>query len=292
LRSETARVTRPVAELSDDEYQQLRALIIAKYGIDYPPHRKEVLGFRLAARVRTHGLDSFRAYLEHLRMLEQSADEWGAVADAITNSETYFFREPQQFEQAAELLAGIAGDDAQPIRVLSAGCSSGEEAFSLAMLAASKAPMSRRFEVHGVDVTPARLEKARGGCYPLRSLRRGGRPPAGLRLERFGVLRGSEWTFHDWLRERVSFHERNLVDPRGLKLGVFDLVFCRNVLIYAHPDRRARFVQNLYDALAPGGYLFLGASEALLDGDGSLHPVRLGGRFTYVRAGPNSSPHR
>jgi chemotaxis protein methyltransferase CheR len=292
LSQETADVARSVVELSEDEYEQLRGLIIAKYGIDYPPHRKEVLAFRLAGRVTNDGFGSFRAYIEHLRMLEQDADEWRAVADAITNSETYFFREPHQFEQAAQLLASIDGESERPIRVLSAGCSSGEEAFSLAMLAASKSPMTRRFEVHGVDVTPARLDKARGGRYPLRSLRRGGRPPAGLRLEHFGTLEDGTWTFHGWLRERVSFHERNLVDARGLRLGHFDLVFCRNVLIYAHPDRMSRFVQTLRDALAPGGYLFLGSSESLMEGVSSLVPVRLGGRFTYVRADEDSRSHR
>jgi chemotaxis methyl-accepting protein methylase len=292
LSSEAAGATSAIVELLPDEYDDLRALIISKFGIDYPPHRREVLGFRLAGRVAVYGFPSFRAYADHLRRLEHDAAEWGALADAITNSETYFFREPRHFEQAGALLAALDGDAEQPIRILSAGCSSGEEAFSLAMLAASKAPISRRFEVHGVDVTPARLERASSGRYALRSLRRGGRPPAEIRLEQFGSLKDGEWLFHPWLRQRVHFHERNLADPRGLQLGRFDLVFCRNVLIYAHRDQVERFARTLRDALDPAGHLFLGSSESLMDGAGSLCLVRLGDQFSYVRVEETSRPHR
>ncbi len=269
-------------------YEELRALIADKFGIDYPPRRQSMLATRVGMRVAWHGFGSFSDYCAYLRTLDSSAPEWDELAEVITNSETYFFREPKQFEQLAQLLRGRRGAMPSPLRVLSAGCSSGEEAYSLAMVVASVVLGTRSFEVHGVDVTPSRLAKAREGRYPLRRLNRGGAPPAPVQLDKFGRREGDEWRFSDWLRDRVAFHQRNLVDPRGLELGSFDIVFCRNVLIYAQPDRIRKFVRTLTEALAPGGYLFLGASEPLFGGEGTLEPVRLGDQFAYVRANQNA----
>lgn len=269
--------------LSGPEFDELRSRIAATLGIDYPPHRLDTLASRVASRLGAHGMSSYADYCAHLRRRPADDEEWDHLAELLTNSETYFFREPGQLDQAATLVSELGGPREEPIRALSAGCSSGEEAYTLAMVLASRTLVSKHFEVHGVDVTPTRLAQAREGRYSLRSLSRGAPPPSGIRVEHFGATQGDHWQLHGWLRERVHFHKRNLVDPRGLRLGQFDLVFCRNVLIYAHPDRVSAFLRSLYDALRPGGHLFLGSSETLMGTDVPLDVVRLGDYFTYVR---------
>ena len=280
------------AELTSEQYEELRALIAERFGIDYPPSRRSLLATRVAGRVSARRMTSFAEYCGRLRTAEPTADEWERLAEAITNNETYLFRDCKQFEAAAALLPRLAGPDA-PLRVLSAGCSSGEEVYSLALVLAShRGLLPRGFEVHGVDVNAARIAEARAGNYPARSLRPGVEPPRGVSLHRFGTWDEDAWTAGAWLRDRVRFHQRNLVAPGGLGLGAFDLVFCRNVLIYAERARVPRFVRTLCDALRPGGYLVLGSSESLIGANSLLRPVRLGDFFAYVRQDGDPGPDR
>jgi len=270
--------------LPELDYELLRRAILDRLGIDYPPHKRDLLRLRLAGRLRALGLRRFADYYRVLQFGENADDEWMAVANAVTNNETCFFRERHQFEQLGALLPAHSGQRPEPLRVLSAGCSSGEEAYSLAMILAHLLAGRRPFQVTGVDVSTAKLDEGRRARYSPRSMREG-KPPCGLELAAYlevdndGTLRASRA-----LQAMVSFRWTNLADPRVVApLGAFEVVFCRNVLMYADATSLPRFHAALERLVAPGGHLFIGHAESLINAGTSFVPTRVGDHFAYVR---------
>lgn len=266
------------------EHHLLRELAIERYGIDLPPRRRAAIAGRLWPRIAARGLAGYGDYYGVLRACPTADEEWGHFADAITNSETYLFRARGQFDDLVELLPslGLAG---RALRVLSAGCASGEEAYSLAATLATHAHhLPDGFEVVGADVSTPRLAIARLGRFSARSLRSDGASPTGLKFDAHFVRDAAGWTVRDELRPHIQFQPGNLADPGGLGLGTFDVIFCRNVLIYAHDTAWPRFLRTLALALAPGGHLFLGESETLLGRGAAFQPRRLLRHFVYTHA--------
>jgi chemotaxis methyl-accepting protein methylase len=260
------------------EHELLRELAIERFGLELPRARRAALAHRLRRRLDARGVTSFGEYYDLLRRAP-GADEWGLFADAVTNAETYFFRVRGQFEELIALLDELG---ARPLRVLSAGCSSGEEAYSLAAVLAAHA--RHGFEVVGTDISTPRLAEACRGRYGERSFRDEGAVPGGGTIDDHFEQDGDAWTPRASLRARVTFQPGNLADPNGLRLGRFDVIFCRNVLIYAHAGGWPRFLRSLAGALAPGGTLFLGDSESLLGVRTPFRARRLRHHFAYVHA--------
>lgn len=185
-----------------------------------------------------------------------------ALVDTLTVGETYFFRNPGSFEfLRREVIPDILArrGATHPLRIWSAGCASGEEAWSLAMIFARDGLENAR--VHATDVSRPALEKARRGIYGPWSLRGGGAALAKSRLER----EGNTWRVPEDLRRRVEFDRQNLAldalpsPARGL--WGFDVIFCRNVLLYFYPAMVAQVFRKLHSCLADGGWLFLGTSD-------------------------------
>jgi chemotaxis protein methyltransferase CheR len=278
----------------DVEYELLRRLIRDKFGIDYPPSKRDLLRGRLEARLRAIGLRRFSDYYRLLRYAGDTHREWQALADGVTNNETYFFREQQQFARLAELAeAGAARTPVPgsalavgsgPFRVLSAGCSSGEEAYSMAAVLGG-ASLPGGFEVRAIDVSAAKLAEARAARYGDRSFRAGEGPPRGVDLADV-VAREADgaWSVRPYVRARVRFDRINLMEAEEVaRLGVFDVVFCRNVIVYGHDESIPRFLRALESLLRPGGLLFLSPSESLVSYRSELRLERVGGGFAYVR---------
>jgi chemotaxis protein methyltransferase CheR len=267
------------------EYELFRRLIRDTFGLDYPPHKRELLRTRLDRRLRANGL---RRYSEYYRLLcyeASAADEWTLLAEEITNNETYFFREAGHFHLLAQILPAIAGGSAKGVRVLSAGCSSGEEAYGLAMVLANQLGRTAKFEVRGFDLSEARLTEARAGRYLAKSFHRDEPAPHGIVIDDYMVTEsGGASVVRPFLRERVTFERGNLAEPRSVRsFGEFDVVFCRNVLIYADDESTPRFFDSLATLVRPNGYLFLGSSDSL---EGPVAPfklARIGNRFAYMR---------
>jgi chemotaxis protein methyltransferase CheR len=277
----SASVTRELPNPLDHEL--LRELAITRFGLDLPPRRRAAVATRLVPRLGDRGMGSFGEYYRLLRDLPASAEEWGRFADVVTNSETYFFRGPEQFADLVALLPELARSGRR-LRVLSAGCATGEEAYSLAAVLADHAVhLPQGFDVVGVDISTPRLAQACAGRYSARSARLE-RTPGGTTLEAHFLRDGDGWTPRPELRARVNFQLGNLAAPDGLGLGRFDVIFCRNVLIYAHDSGWPRFLRTLAGALAPGGHLFLGESETLLGRSSPFQPRRLRRHYAYVLA--------
>jgi chemotaxis protein methyltransferase CheR len=259
------------------EHELFRELALDRFGLDLPAQRRGSIALRLRPRLAERGLSTYAEYYRLLRTTPDGSEEWGQFADAVTNAETYFFRGRGQLDELASLVPRMG----RRLRVLSVGCASGEEAYGLAaVLAAQRAD----FDVVGADISTPRLADACVARYSARSFRGPLAVPGGGRFDSAFERDGDTYVPRSALRARVTFQRANLGDPGGLHLGRFDIVFCRNVLIYAHASALQRFLQSLAGALAPDGYLFLGETEALVASDIPFTARRLQRHFAYVPA--------
>ena len=248
--------------LRRDLFSQFQQLIYQESGIWLGAHKHALLTGRLARRLRTLGL-SMQEYF-HLVVQPDQLHERAVMIDCITTNETQFFREPRHFEFLAQQVFTQSQLSAgEKIRVWSAGCSSGEEPYSLAMLLLNYFPPDQGcdVEVLGTDICTRVLEKARAGVYSLDKSK--DIPPDFLRAY---MLKGSGenrsvMKVGPELRRVVRFARVNLHADSYPILGSFDIVFCRNVLIYFDQKSKEKVVSGILRHLAPGGLLFVGHSE-------------------------------
>lgn len=246
--------------ITDQEFALFQRWVRQAIGIHLSDAKKVLLSGRLAKRLRARGVRSYREYYE-LVTSGRDARETETCVNLITTNETYFFREPKHFDYLREsILPKLRG--AETIRVWSAASSSGEEAYTLAMVLAETLGMGARWEIVGTDISTAVLGKAVTGQYPME--RASGIPEALLRrycLKGVGPQEGTLLVAPE-LRARTRFGQVNLTAALP-DLGMFDVVFLRNVLIYFQPDVKTAVVERLVDRIRPGGWLFIGHSETL-----------------------------
>jgi chemotaxis protein methyltransferase CheR len=259
--------------LTDREFLGFQGFIHREAGIWLGPAKKALLVGRLGRRVRELRLDSFGAYR---RMAETDATERVHLLDCITTNETRFFREPRQFEFLAQdvlprlVAAAEAGQRPRRIRAWSAACSTGEEPYSIAMTLLTHCPPSAGWEVEvlGTDLSTRVLAEARAGVWPVEDA---AQIPEDCR-KRFMLrgVRSREGTMkaRPELLAVVKFERLNLAAPEYPVSGGFDLVFCRNVLIYFDAAGKERVLARLRERTAPGGYLFLGHAESMSQAPG------------------------
>lgn len=267
---------------SDPSLLEFRSLVARRLGLWFDEHRKDFLAGVLRDRLASRDVD-LPAYLQMLAGIG-SRDEWQALAGLLTVTETYFLRGGDHFRAFVEMVLPDRlrqQTAARPLRLLSAGCASGEEAYSLAISLRehSAALNGRPVEIVGVDINRHVLAKARAGRYSEWALRE---TPPGIRQKYFRPVR-SEFVLDESIVAMVSFQERNLAEPNDdlWQPGTFDAVFCRNMLMYFVPETAAAVVARIQRALAPGGYLFLGHAETLRGLSSAFHLRRDSGTFYY-----------
>lgn len=266
----------------DPELLEFRSLVAGRLGLWFDEHRKDFLAGVLRDRLASRDVDR-PAYLQMLAG-SGSRDEWQTLAGLLTVTETYFLRGGDHFRAFVETVLPDRlrqQTTARPLRLLSAGCASGEEAYSLAIsLREHGAALNGRpVEIVGVDINRHVLAKARAGRYSEWAMRE--TPPA-IRQKYFRPVR-SEFVLAESIVAMVSFEERNLAEPNDdlWQPGAFDAVFCRNMLMYFVPETAATIVARIQRALAPGGYLFLGHAETLRGLSSAFHLRRDSGTFYY-----------
>ncbi|HSV52030.1 MAG TPA: CheR family methyltransferase [Burkholderiaceae bacterium] len=266
---------------SADRVQQFKAHIEHRLGLLFDDSRLDFLTDILARRLKQSGLDC-DTYLARLESGAPAAD-LGALAQELTIAETYFFRNIDQFHALAgaalpHRLQARAGQGR--LQVLSAGCASGEEAYTIAMLARQAlSGSSWQIAIRAVDVNPAMIERAQRARYTDWSLRE---TPADVR-QRWFRRDGRDMVLADEIRSAVTFEVRNLIeeDFSLWSPGVYDVVFCRNVLMYLTPGQARGVVRRIARALAPGGYLFLGHAETLRNLSEDFNLCHTHGTFYY-----------
>ncbi|MFM2060308.1 MAG: hypothetical protein RLY71_4693 [Pseudomonadota bacterium] len=252
-----------ISPLSDAEFGQFRRFIHAQAGISLSAAKKALVSGRLGRRVAAHGLASYGDYLALLGSADH-ADEVQVAVDLLTTNETYFLREPQHFELLREhALAWQRQRHAgRSLRVWSAASSSGEEAYSIAMVLAQTLDPATPWEVLGTDISTRVLHDAVRGLYPMSRGRH--LPPAWMQrwcLKGTGEHEG-RFLVQRALRARVRFGQVNLNAPLP-DVGRFDLVFLRNVMIYFSDDTRRQVVARVSAQIEPGGLFLVGHSESL-----------------------------
>ena len=245
--------------ISDQEFAHFQRFIFQAAGITLADSKKMLVSSRLGSRVQHHELGSFAQYFKLLNSGTSPAEVQIAI-DLLTTNETYFFREPRHFEFLEKQLAAMPARQ-QPLRIWSAAGSTGEEAYSIAMLLEDRF-QGRPWEIVASDISTRVLDRARAGHYPMERARNVPR----AYLQRFclkGTGKQQDTLLVDRsLRSKVNFLQINLND-RLPAIGTFDFVFLRNVLIYFNTQTKREVVARALSVLQPGGWLFIGHSENL-----------------------------
>ncbi len=266
-----------------DDAQRFRRLVAQRLGLHFEDGRLGLLGEVLRRRLEAVHQDA-HVYLTRLEMAP-TTEEIGAVAQDLTVAETYFFRNLEQFHALAQIVLPErirAQQMRRSLRFLSAGCASGEEAYSIGIwIREHLADPGWDISVRAVDINPAVLERARRARFTAWSLRE---TPPELQRKWFRE-QGRELVLDDALRDSVRFEQRNLSheDPELWPPETYDVVFCRNVLMYFTPESAHGVVERIERALVPGGYLFLGHAETLRGLSGDFHLCHTHGTFYYQR---------
>jgi len=262
-------------------FDMLAALLKARSGLAIGRDKLYLLETRLAPILREAGLPGLDALALRLRGVVDDALA-GRVVEAMTTNETSFFRDGKPFAHFRDvaLPAALAAHDA-PIRIWSAASASGQEAYSLAMILADSAPLlaGRRAEILGTDLSAEQVARAQVGLFSHFEIQRG--LPMQLLVRHFRK-EDAGWRVKEDLRASVRFREWNLLSDLR-PLGVFDIVFCRNVLIYFDPPTKARVLDAICRQMAPHGVLYLGGAETALGLCAGLAPAD-GHRGAFVPA--------
>ena len=245
--------------INDADFSRLVRFVRERYGINLE-HKRQLIDARLAFDISRRGYRDFTSYVSEV-VTDPNGEECRHMVNRLSTNYTFFFREPDSIEKlCGPVLADFCSHGRERIRIWSAACSSGQEAYSIAMALtllqrATGQPFS--FEIVGTDINTETLATAERGVYPEEEL---AQIPA--RYRQFTLRRaGGVFEVAPEIRARVSWRYENLLSddaPAG-----YDVIFCRNVMIYFTPALRRDMTKRLYAALRPGGYLFTGATESI-----------------------------
>ncbi|MCM2329849.1 type IV pilus assembly protein PilK [Geopseudomonas sagittaria] len=278
---------KPLPDITAAEFRAWQELLETRSGIVLNEQRRAFLQTILATRLRELELDSYAGYYQQVTAGPRGAVEWSHLMDHLTVQETRFFRHPASFEHLAGYLRGrlLASPDKCGWQLWSVGCSSGEEVYSLALLAAEvqrEAGLDGRFGVTGTDLSLSALERARGACY---NPRRVGELAPELLERYFQAQDDGSLTVCDALRERVCFSRLNVLDLARAPQRGMDVIFCQNLLIYFRRWRRREILSRLVERLAPGGLLVIGVGEVADWSHPQLQPVADEQVLAFTRKG-------
>lgn len=259
------------ARLTDRDFERFSKLVYEHCGIKLPPHKRSMLEARLRKRLRANDLHAFEDYAEMVFASEAPTAELVKLIDVVTTNKTDFFREPAHFDYLLQsalpyLVNSFGSGIKQPLRVWSAGCSTGKEPYTLAMILKeyqAKTP-EFNFDILGTDICTEVLEKAVQGIYAAVKAE-----PIPAALKKKYLLKSKDPESRQVrivpeLRAMTSFRRLNFMDDSFGFREPFDIIFCRNVIIYFDRPTQEILLTKLVDNLASGRYIFLGHSETLL----------------------------
>lgn len=260
--------TEPEILMSDEEFRLIRDLIYNHCGLFFDNDCKYLLEKRLARRLSVHQLQAFREYYHFLKYNRNKDQELSDIMDVLTTNETYFFRESFQLkaftdEILPELKRLKEEKGTRSLRIWSAGCSSGEEPYTIAMLLIESGMFNGwKVEIIGTDISHRVLQQARKAVYGKSSFR----TTEESYIKRFFKEQEGGFRINDEVRELVTISHLNLFDHHKVALlGRMDIIFCRNVIIYFDQAAKRRVIETFYKVLIDGGHLLLGHSESLMN---------------------------
>jgi chemotaxis protein methyltransferase CheR len=260
--------SEPDIAMTDEEFRLIRDIIYSHCGLFFDSDTKYLLEKRLAKRLPLHQLKGFREYYHFLKYDRKSDQEMSDLMDILTTNETYFFREAFQLralteEILPELKAIKEKRGDKTLRIWSAGCSTGEEPYTIAMLILEMGLFHGwRVEIIGTDISHRVLQHSRKAVYGKTAFR----TTDDRYVERFFQAQDTGFKVNDEVRELVTISHLNLFDQNRLALlGKMDVIFCRNVIIYFDQAAKKKIIESFYRMLHEGGYLLLGHSESLMN---------------------------
>ncbi len=261
-------------QYTTDEYQAFQSFLENACGIVLGENKHYLVNSRLSKLMRQENIASLSDLVSKSQGMMNSALK-NKVIEAMTTNETLWFRDGFPFEVLPEhVFADFKEKKKSPVKILSAACSSGQEPYSISMIAdefiKKNFGANMQFQVVGVDIDTNILDEARAAKYEPMALARG---LSEERKQRYFTQQGDHWQVNMDIRSRVSFREQNLMQSYA-SLGKFDVIFCRNVLIYFSAELKTDILKRLAGALNPGGYLFLGASESIVQYSNDFDMVR------------------
>jgi chemotaxis protein methyltransferase CheR len=275
--------SHPEVLLTPEELKRVCQLLYVRTGMTFNEQKRYYIERRIRDRMQKLGLNSVSAYLRAI--VAQSA-EMEALVNAFTINETYFYREESQLAALDRFLLPLVVSNRRPgdlVRIWSLPCATGEEPYSIAIWLLENWPMvdAWHIEIVGSDIDTDALALARAGSYGERAL---ARLPAGIRERYFLPDEGQQRKIIDDLKESVLFTQVNLIDPASMATErPFDIVFCRNLLIYFDDAARQVAAANLFNRLRPGGFLCLSHTESMARIDDRFEMVRFGDAIVYRR---------
>ena len=260
--------SEPEVVMSDEEFRLIRDIIYSHSGLFFDSDTKYLLEKRLARRLPLHQLKGFKDYYHFLKYDRKKDQELSDLMDVLTTNETYFFRESFQLkalteEILPELKAAKEKKGEKTLRIWSAGCSTGEEPYTIAMLILEMGCFSGwRVEIVGTDISHRVLQQSRKAVYGKSSFR----TTEEHYIKRFFQEQDNGFKVNDEVRELVTISHLNLFDQNRLALlGKMDVIFCRNVIIYFDQAAKKKIIESFNRMLHDGGYLLLGHSESLMN---------------------------
>ena len=258
-------------EIASDEFRALRDRIQRRLGLYFDDSKAYLLHSRLQARLVKCRVDGFAQYSRYLDEAPGREREWDELASLLVNNESYFFRERAQLEALTGPVLEEALGRSTPLRIWSAACASGEEPYTLAMVLLESGRIKKQeCSIFASDLSLRALERAFTGFYHELSFR--ATPPE--LIDRYFRPFESGFFIEEPVKSMVRFGRVNLLDARAVaSLGVQDVIFCRNVLIYFDRATQLEVARRFWKTLRPGGYLFLGHAESLMQARDLYEPV-------------------
>ncbi len=275
-------------ELPLEYFIKLRNLIYERTGISYEENKIYYIKKRLLQRMETGGFERVEDYIRHLKIFDPQGREFQQLMNLLTVNETYFFREFSQLQVFAEsclqeVLVHKAQTNNRTIKIFCAGCSTGEEAYTLGIILREMVEQYSSWEVliKAIDIDENVISAARRGVYDKRSVK--DVPPAYLQRY-FDPASNGKYVIDQDIKDMVVFEHLNLMDRRALRYEEdYDFVFCRNVLIYFDDVSRKQVVDKFYSILRSGGYIFLGHAESLSRISSTFKIRKLSNHIVYQR---------
>lgn len=266
-----------------DEYQEFREFLESASGIALGDNKQYLVNSRLGGLVTEMGLSSVGELVGRVKSDTKSGLR-ERIVDAMTTNETLWFRDHFPFEiLKSHILPELAALRTRPARIWSAACSSGQEPYSMSMiiqeyLQTKPGSLPRDVQITATDISSSVLKDAKEGLYDAMALARG---LSEERKKRFFDNKGKGWQVKPEIRKRITFSEMNLMKKDYLGLGKFDVIFCRNVLIYFSSELKREILKRFAQVLEPGGYVCLGASESMSGYVDFFETVRYQGGLIY-----------
>jgi chemotaxis protein methyltransferase CheR len=253
--------------LTSTEFETIRTFIENHCGIKLPPTKKQMVEGRLRKRIRKFGFSTYSEYLDFVFESDQSQNEIYNLIDVITTNKTDFYREPSHFEYLRDKVLPflVSHNENQTVKVWSAGCSSGEEPYTLSMELNNffEDMNSWRYEIHASDISTEMLKRAKLAIYDEEKV---SDLPYDIKKKYFLRSKNPDdckVRLKPFIRKSVQFSRFNLLDKTYSQPKDFDAIFCRNVLIYFDKPTQELIISHLIEHLKKGGFLFLGHSETI-----------------------------